>query len=148
MYKNKEQEREAARIRKQKQRNKYVTPTANVTPSEENVTPFVEPNVTPCEDAVPEDTVTHPDTIQCGAITYQWDDAPAWLQKSYMGSNHKWERMLGCIPDYVRPAILGKTGGGLGVGGRQVECGKGALPSDTQINIKGSTTEGRKEYTA
>jgi hypothetical protein len=41
-----------------------------------------------------------------------------------------------------------KTGGGEGVWGRQVECGKGALPSDTQINIKGSTTEGRKEYTA
>jgi hypothetical protein len=104
MYKDKEQQRAAQREWAKKHRQKHVEP-------EPNVEPFVEPNVTPYQDAVPEDTVTHPDTIQCGAITYQWDDAPAWLQKSYMGSNHKWERMLGCIPDYVRPAILGKTGG-------------------------------------
>ncbi len=137
MYKDEEKRKEASRERMRKMRSKDVTPTENVTP-----------DVTPYQDVVPEDAVTHPDTIQCGAITYQWHDAPAWLQKSYMGSNHKWERMLVCIPDYVRPSILGKTGGGDGVGGRLMECGKGALPSDANIIIKGSTTEGRKEYTA
>jgi hypothetical protein len=118
MYKNKDQEREAARIRKQKQRNKDVTPTENVTPFEQDVTPLVTPNVTPYQDdVVPEDMtrpIVHPDTIQCGIITYQWHDAPAWLQRSYVGSTHKWERLLVCVPDYARPAILGKVGGDRG----------------------------------
>ena len=114
MYKDKEQEREAARIRKQKQRNKNVTPIENVTPFEDNVTPSVTPNVTPYQDdVVPEDMVyptDHPDTIQCGAITYQYNDAPKWLQRSSARSTGKWERMLVCAPEYSRPACLGMGG--------------------------------------
>jgi len=104
MYKNKEQEREAARIRKQKQRNKDVTPSENVTPFEQDVTPLVTPNVTPYQE---EPISGHPDAIRCGAIVYQWHDAPTWLQRSYMGSTRKWESMLTCVPDYSRPEVLG-----------------------------------------
>jgi hypothetical protein len=126
MYKDEDKRREASRERMRKMRSKDVTPTENVTP-----------DVTPYQEVVPEDTVTHPDIIQCGAITYQWHATPSWLQRSYMGSNHKWESMLVCVPDYTRPAILGKVGGGDGVGGLAVGCASGMLPSDTQVILKG-----------
>ena len=140
MYQNKDKQREYDRERKRKSRTKDTETPANVLPEQEECPT----HVLPYQDVVPD----HPDTIHCGAITYTWDEAPDWMRKSYMKSTHKWEGMLVCVPDYVRPAILGKVGGGLGVGGRLMECGKGALPSDANIIIKGSTTEGRKEYTA
>ena len=108
MYKDKDKAREAARIRKQRQRGNVTPFEDNVTPSGENVTPFepipdpdvtplVTPNVTPYD---------HPDKIQCGAIERNWDDLPDWMQRSYMRSTHKWESMLVCVPDYARPTIL------------------------------------------
>lgn len=130
MYKNKEQQREYDRERKRKSRTNTPETPANVLPEQVECPTHVLPDVTP------QDTVSHPHTIQCGAITYQWHDAPAWLQRSYMGSNHKWESMLVCVPDYTRPAILGKVGGALGVGGMDGGCGRGALPSDTNIILK------------
>ena len=99
MYKNEGKRREASKERMRKMRAKDVTPKENVTP-----------NVTPYQDVVPEDMarpIDHPDTIQCGTVTYQWHEAPAWLQHSYMGSTHKWERLLVCVPDYTRPACMG-----------------------------------------
>jgi hypothetical protein len=137
MYKNKEQQREYDRERKRKSRTNTPETPANVLPEQVECPTRVLPDVTPCEEVVPGDTVTHPDTIQCGAITYQWYDAPAWLQRSYMGSTRKWESMLVCVPDYTRPAILGKVGGGDGVGGLAVGCASGMLPSDTQVILKG-----------
>lgn len=105
MYKDKEKAREAARIRKQRQRG-------NVTPSGENVTPFEpipDPDVTPLVTPLVTPKVspsTHPEKVQCGAIQRNWDDIPDWMQRSYMRSTHKWERMLVCLPDYSRPTIL------------------------------------------
>jgi hypothetical protein len=107
MYKNEEKRKEASRERMRKMRAKDVTPSENVTP-----------DVTPYEDVVPDPDIipAHPDVIKCGAITYQWHDAPAWLQRSYMISNHRWVEMLVCVPDYTRPAVLSRQGGGVGVG--------------------------------
>ena len=103
MYKDKEQQREYDRERKRKSRTKPAE-------QEENVLPDVLPYQ---DDVVPEDMAyptDHPDTIQCGAITYQYKDAPKWLQRSSARSSGKWERMLVCVPEYSRPACLGMGG--------------------------------------
>jgi hypothetical protein len=111
MYKNKEQQREYDRERKRKSRTNIVESPPNVLPEQEKCPTCVLPDVTPYPDyVVPENTthpITHPDAIRCGAIVYQWHDAPTWLQRSYMGSTRKWESMLTCVPDYSRPEVLG-----------------------------------------
>lgn len=124
MYQSKDKQREYDRERKRKSRTKPADQGENVLPDTKNVLP----NVLPYQDVVPEgDTapIAHPDVIQCGVITYQWQDAPAWLQRSYMGSTRKWERMLCCIPDYTRPACL--TGGGTGGRGHGWKGGIGFI---------------------
>lgn len=114
MYKDKDKQREAQREWARNRRNKSVEPGPNVEPFVEPEKECVEPNVTPYQDdVVPEDMAypaDHPDTIQCGAITYQYKDAPKWLQRSSARSSGKWERMLVCVPEYSRPACLGMGG--------------------------------------
>ncbi len=108
MYKNEDKRREASKERMRKMRSKDVTPKENVTPIDQNVTPDVTPyqdDVVPESMAYPTD---HPDTIQCGAITYQYKDAPKWLH-----------------------------GGGDRVGGMDGGAESGSLPFDTNIILKG-----------